>query len=110
MAERKSMLQKGEYREPLSPISLSQAASRTPMRKKTTNLTAKTPTAKTPSAKTPGKKGSSLGGSSTSDYDRYIPNRALMNNKVAIFKILHQNLSQNSNWFWNLVETFCRIW
>jgi len=82
MAERKSMLQKGEYREPLSPISLSQAASRTPMRKKTSNMTAKTPTAKTPLAKTPGKKGTSISSSSTSDYDRFIPNRALMNNKL----------------------------
>eukprot|EP00111_Clytia_hemisphaerica_P017859 TCONS_00052819-protein len=81
MAERKSMLQKGGYREPLSPISLSQAASRTPMRKKTSNMTAKTPTAKTPLAKTPGKKGTSIS-SSSSDYDRFIPNRALMNNKL----------------------------
>lgn len=81
MAERKNQLMKGAYREPLSPISLNQASSRTPHKKQNVSCVTKTPSVKTPSAKTPSKK---LITSSNNEggYDRFIPNRALMNKEV----------------------------
>ena len=76
MADRKMTLMKGEIREPLSPISSSRAAARTPSRKirPTTN---RTPGAKTPSSKKPGVS------SDGCSYDRFIPNRSLMDPQVS---------------------------
>jgi len=80
MADRKKLLMKGgSYREPLSPISSNKAATRTPRRNHKQTACAKTPSAKTPSAKA--KEGSTSGEGIT--YDRFIPNRAMMDNPMS---------------------------
>jgi len=97
MAERKSLLRKGEVREPLSPISQNQASTRTPRKKKSTNNTVKTPSGKTPNVKS-----LSLSNTDGISYDRFIPNRALMNNEVS-----------TSDKYYFFLENFfyeCRIW
>ena len=76
MAERKMRLMKGEIREPLSPLSSNHAAARTP---KARHSSVRTPGAKTPVSK------KSHGATSNQDgcsYDRFIPNRALMDAQV----------------------------
>jgi len=82
MAERKYQLMKGgTFREPLSPISLNQASTRTPGKKRNTSCITKTPSGKTPS-KTPNKKSVTSSVSEGTGYDRFIPNRALMNKEL----------------------------
>ena len=79
MAERRNQLMKsGAYREPLSPISLNQASSRTPHKKRNTSFMAKTPSGKA----TPNKKSLTSSNNEGAGYDRFIPNRALMNKEV----------------------------
>lgn len=91
MAERKNQLMKGgTFREPLSPISLNQASTRTPGKKRNNSCITKTPSGKTPS-KTPNKKSVTSSVSEGTGYDRFIPNRALMNKEV----FEHHNSSQH---------------
>lgn len=80
MADRKMALMKGEIREPLSPISANKATARTPHKRTASrNATARTPGNKTPNIKKSG------AGTEGSMYDRFIPNRSLMNVQVSYY-------------------------
>lgn len=84
MAERTNALKKGEVREPLSPISLNHASTRTPNKRRNHSMIS----AKTETSKTPLKK---VGGNTDGVYDRFIPNRSLMNNELGHHILMNQN-------------------
>lgn len=79
MADRKKMLMcKDTTREPLSPISSNRPPTVTPRRVKPHSAISKTPSAKTPKTK-------DLGSNDGVTYDRFIPNRNMMDKEVSVF-------------------------
>ena len=79
MTDRKMTL-KGEVREPLSPISAARASARSPSRARSVSKHPKTPG----SCKKP------VGKTENYGYDRFIPNRNIMDNDVSDY-ILYLN-------------------
>lgn len=92
MADRKMALMKGEIREPLSPISANKATARTPHKRTASrNATARTPGNKTPNIKKSG------AGTEGSMYDRFIPNRSLMNVQQSHHLLLKPEKDENES-------------
>ena len=79
MADRKKMLMcKDATREPLSPILSNRPPTVTPRRVRPQSSISKTPSTKTPKTK-------DLGSSDGVTYDRFIPNRNMMDKEVSVF-------------------------